>query len=233
MRLVAWNCNRAAHKKLGALLRLRPDVVVLSECASPRVKAAEPVFAPASSHLWTGAVETQGLAVLAFGGWSLRPLPQGGRGSLAIPLQVEGPASFQLLALWTQAPGYVEQAHAALDGHSDLFESGPTVVAGDLNSNAIWDRQHAPRNHTALTQRLDDHGLFSAYHAHREESQGVESDPTFFSHRHVHRPFHLDYVFLPSAWRHLVRRRCRQACGLAWVERPHAGGGGRRSWRGA
>ena len=75
------------------------------------------------------------------------------------------------------------------------------VLAGDLNSNRIFDRRHLPRNHTTLVARLAGLGLFSAYHEHFGEAQGAETRPTQFQYRHQHRPFHLDYVFLPNEWR--------------------------------
>ena len=37
MRLVAWNCNMALHRKLDPLLALKADIVVLSECARPEI----------------------------------------------------------------------------------------------------------------------------------------------------------------------------------------------------
>lgn len=40
MRLITWDCAAKAHEKVAALLALRPDVVVLAECASPAVPAA-------------------------------------------------------------------------------------------------------------------------------------------------------------------------------------------------
>ena len=45
----------------------------------------------------------------------------------------------------------------------------------------------------------------SAYHAHRDEAQGAEATPTFYMNRRAEKPFHLDYVFLPNAWRERVR----------------------------
>ncbi len=45
MRLVAWNCAMALHRKFEALLRLRPDVAVIAECAEPG-RLAERLAAP-------------------------------------------------------------------------------------------------------------------------------------------------------------------------------------------
>ena len=43
MRLVAWNCNMALHRKVDALRALRPDVAVISECATPAILAERSV----------------------------------------------------------------------------------------------------------------------------------------------------------------------------------------------
>ena len=39
MRLVAWNCAMALHRKLPALPALVPDLAVISECAHPDIIA--------------------------------------------------------------------------------------------------------------------------------------------------------------------------------------------------
>jgi hypothetical protein len=36
MRLVTWNRAMALNRKFAALLRLRPDIAVICECAEPR-----------------------------------------------------------------------------------------------------------------------------------------------------------------------------------------------------
>lgn len=45
------------------------------------------------------------------------------------------------------------------------------------------------------------HGLISAYHAHHREAQGAETRPTYYFYRHQDKPFHIDYVFVPKAWK--------------------------------
>jgi endonuclease/exonuclease/phosphatase family metal-dependent hydrolase len=52
-----------------------------------------------------------------------------------------------------------------------------------------------------LIRRLrEEFGLVSAYHSHLGAEQGVEAHPTFFMNRQQHRPFHLDYCFVPEGW---------------------------------
>jgi exodeoxyribonuclease-3 len=195
----------AIHNKCEELLALRPDVALLQECASPAIPSAQPIYSASSSHAWTGKLATKGLAVLGFGAWTVAPLRAGPRGDLSLPVRVQGPQSFTMLALWTQGPGYVSEAHASLDSHAHLLSGGPLVVAGDLNSNSRWDRQPPRDRHSQLVHRLDDIGLFSAYHAHYHEDHGAESRPTLFMHRHRQKPYHVDYVFVPKAWQSLLR----------------------------
>ena len=63
MRLVAWNCNMALHRKLDALRRLRPDVAVVSECAKPQVVAERAgVENLGADSVWIGRNQHKGLA---------------------------------------------------------------------------------------------------------------------------------------------------------------------------
>jgi len=194
------------HRKLDALLALRPDIAVLPECASPDVRAARPVYDAATSHAWNGRLATKGLAVLTFGDFRVRSLPPRESAMHALPVRIDGPGSIRLplLAMWTQQPHYIEGAHQALDVHRRLFAKSPGVVAGDLNSNAIFDANRE-RNHTRFVERMRKLRMFSAYHVHYGEPHGAESRPTFFLYRHRDRPFHFDYVFLPEPWRRSVR----------------------------
>jgi hypothetical protein len=204
MRITTWNCNMAMHRKLDALLALRPDIAVLPECASPDVHAARPIYDAATSHAWHGRLPTKGLAVLTFGDFRLKSLPPREPSDHAFLVRVEGPVPLHLLAVWTQQPHYIEGAHHALDAHRRLFKKGPGVVAGDLNSNAIFDANRV-LNHSTFVERMRKLAMFSAYHAHYGEPHGAESRPTFFLYRHRDKPFHFDYVFLPERWRRAVR----------------------------
>lgn len=57
------------------------------------------------------------------------------------------------------------------------------------------------KNHTEVVRLLNQHGLTSAYHAFYGETQGAESRPTHYFWHKKQRPFHIDYVFVPSSWR--------------------------------
>ncbi len=192
----------ALHSKFEALRGLRPDIAIIAECASPETPRLAQVYSmPAvSGRAWVGENRNKGLAVLAFGEFGLRasrPGPPEARYSLHAG--IEGPVGFDLVAVWSQRPGYVENVHAALDAHRDVLASGRAILAGDLNSSAKFDREHTP-NHSDLVNRLrDEFNMVSAYHAFFHEEQGAETRPT-----HIHNTrkttFHIDYTFVPATW---------------------------------
>ena len=71
MRLIAWNCNMALHRKVEALLALRPDIAVISECAEPeRLSRFSKIDWIEGNPVWIGRQPTKGLAVFAFNGYS-------------------------------------------------------------------------------------------------------------------------------------------------------------------
>lgn len=198
MRLVAWNCCMGPlDRKLTALRTLAPDIAVLPEC--PRLPRSP------GSTCWIGANPHKGLGVLARPPWRItRATRRTNLPRYVLPLRVTGPESFLLWAVWAchhEADIYVRGTHRAVDSSRRLLGSGPNVILGDFNSNAIWDREHpADESHSALVRKLAALGLSSSYHAHFAEPHGAESRPTFFEYRHEHRPYHIDYCFVPTAW---------------------------------
>jgi exodeoxyribonuclease-3 len=213
MRLVAWNCNMALHRKLAALLALRPDIAVLSECASPQ-RLAERLGADGlgCEPVWIGANRDKGLAVLAFNGYRARLAEEAYRRSLRFiaPIRIDGPLRFNLLAVWAQnfsggirrkrQPGPLRLA-LTRDYRSFLGE-GPVIVAGDFNNNIFWDKPGYLINHAHTVTLLERYGLVSAYHHARGEAQGAESEPTLYWRDRLKSgpTYHIDYIFLPQAW---------------------------------
>jgi exodeoxyribonuclease-3 len=216
MRLVAWNCNMALPRKLAALRSLRPDVAVISECAEPERLARK--IKPrrlGADPVWIGDNPDKGLAVLARKGYRLS-LAEDYDPSLRFiaPIRVEGPAAFNLLAVWAQnfsggvtrkdQPGPLR---LGLDRYRRFLTDGPAVVAGDLNNNIFWDKPGWPINHADAVDILADYGLVSAYHETRGEPQGAERTPThYWRDRKKDGPtYHLDYIFVPREWIARVR----------------------------
>jgi hypothetical protein len=152
MRLVTWNCCRGSYSQKASFLEaLAPDIAVIQECAKPTCETDQ--------CLWFGHNPRQGIAVFANGPYRIRALPRAARvPRYAIPIKVAGPTNFLLIAVWSkggQANPYVEGVVRAVRLYRKLFAQYPTVLAGDLNSNAIWDSNHAAGlSHSALVKML-------------------------------------------------------------------------------
>ena len=100
MRLVAWNCCMALHRKIDVLMALEPDVAVIFEYAEPdRVWKKEPDFAPDAS-VWSGRNIHKGLGVFTFNGYDAA-LAKAFDPSIRqiVPVHITGPAAFNLLAV--------------------------------------------------------------------------------------------------------------------------------------
>ena len=143
VRLITWNVNMALRKKWPALLDLHPDVAILQEVSKQDVLQR-------AEAIWVGNNPHKGLAVLGMNGFHVRVHPSHDpRVEFIVPIEVTGPASFLLLAVWVmhnRAVRRVEESPnrwqmlQALEIYEPLLQSGQCIVCGDFNS----DRANPP-----------------------------------------------------------------------------------------
>ena len=211
MRIVAWNCNGGFHRKIDALMELRPDVAVISECAEPELLAARGEMPEMSCPpVWIGSNRNKGTAVFAFGNADLRPHPRFNAGlHWILPVEISGPVRVNLMAVWAQnaSAGIRKKANpgplrTALDFYRRFLTEAPAVIAGDFNNNIQWDKPGWAMNHRTAVDLLTEMGLVSAYHEDRQLPQGNEPEPThYWRDRTKDGPtYHIDYIFLPRRW---------------------------------
>lgn len=209
MRLVAWNCNMALHAKVDGLLALRPDIAVVSECAEPaRLRQRCRSSWIEGEPVWIGRNPHKGLAVFTFNGYAARLSKQYHPALRYVaPVHVSGPRSCNLLAVWAPGVGLRKRQLGptlrAMTRYREFLGARAAIVAGDLNSNTIWDKPGWRRNHSTKVRFLEEKfGLVSAWHAVRGERHGEESVPTlYWRDRTKDGPtYHIDYVFLPAPW---------------------------------
>jgi len=192
MKIVSWNCRGKFRDKYTAIQELDADIYVIQECENPdKYKRHFEGFL--KNYIWYGEKSTKGLALFfrpeikyEVNDWPVYCL----RHFLSVRID----DSFDLLGVWA-GPPYIEEYCIYQAINIDRYDEN-TVIIGDFNSNAIWDKQHGKRNHSAVVEQLKAKGLVSAYHHLTGESHGAESQNTFCLYKHPDKKYHIDYCFL-------------------------------------
>jgi exodeoxyribonuclease III len=203
MRILVWNLNMAAHKKLSLLPQLAPDLAILPECAAPEVIVAKcPEFTFTDAQ-WVERSRHKGLGVFSFGNVRLaRSSSFDPRFEVFLPLRVSGPVCFHLLAVWALnfRPTSGLNMPEALRFYRRFLSRCDAVVAGDFNNSVFWDRPGKQTNFGGIAHTLSTLGLASAYHAVTREPFGQEQQATLWFLKRPHQRYHIDYCFIPTTW---------------------------------
>ncbi len=195
----------AFRKKAAAILAQKPDILVVPECE----KLEKLVFAEGTPEpgdmLWFGTNQHKGLGIFAYGKFKFKLLDTHNPAlKMIIPIAVTGGQyDFTLYAVWANNPAdpdgqYVEQVWKAMKHYDNNLTGSKIVLAGDFNSNTIWDRRSREGNHSAVVKYLEGKGIVSSYHLYHKQLQGKEEHPTFHLYRHQNKPYHLDYCFVST-----------------------------------
>ena len=203
-KVLIWNCNKAFRKKCGLFTQDKYDILVISECENPEVVKFPDDLFEKYSYKWIGKNKNSGLCVFVRKDWKLQSLEEFHEESVSFVLPVKIIAfseSITLFAVWA-CPGdhklehrYIGQVWLYLKNHIDRFPENGVLLAGDFNSNKIWDNEHRDGNHTDVVKQLHSKGIDSIYHTVNNESQGSETSKTLFMYRKKDKGYHIDYCF--------------------------------------
>jgi exodeoxyribonuclease III len=192
----------AYRRKANVLLAHKPDIVIVPECEHPdRLKFDTKVLLPADIF-WFGNNQHKGLGVFSYSDYTFElNNVHDPRFRTILPLAVKNKnQQFNLFAIWAYNPDdrgfqYVGQIWKAINFYSELLNNEKTILAGDFNSNTIWDKPKREGNHSAVVDFLARKGIHSTYHKFHDQIQGKEKHDTWFMYRHKDKPYHLDYCF--------------------------------------
>jgi exodeoxyribonuclease III len=192
----------AFRKKADFLLQYKPDILVIPECEHPdklKYTSKEINF---KHSLWFGTNANKGLGIFCTGDFKIKKIRKYNPDyKIIIPLAVESPKiKFVLYAVWANNPldsdgQYVTQVWKAIHHYDKLLDSKLSILAGDFNSNTIWDKPRREGNHSTLVKKLAEKGIDSAYHSFLKQEQGKEAHPTLYMYRQKNKPYHIDYCF--------------------------------------
>ena len=196
----------AFRKKADFILTYKPDILIVPECEHPdKLKFSDNTPKPTDT-LWFGTNQHKGLAIFSYRKFKLKLLDaHNPELKMIIPISVSGgDVDFILFAIWAYHPldtnyKYIGQVWKAILHYENLLTAKNIILAGDFNSNAIWDKPNRKVGHASVVEKLKILNIFSIYHSHLNIAPGVEEHPTFYLYRHQNKPYHLDYCFASSA----------------------------------
>lgn len=204
MRIITWNCNGAFRKKFGEIQALNADIYIIQECENPAETKMQEYKDWASNHIWIGDNKNKGLGIFARNGvdivrlnWS--DIFKDHRVKYFLPCRVDN--KFDLVGIWThknKSPnfGYIGQLWKYLQVNKSKLNH--TILAGDFNSNKIWDQWDRWWNHSDVVRELSEIEIKSAYHVFSKEEQGKESVSTLCFRKDKTKTYHIDYLFAPT-----------------------------------
>jgi len=203
MKIVTWNCNMAFRNKASRILKTNPDILVIQECEHPDKLIFPKALPRPTDCLWFGSNLHKGVGIFSYSQFRLTCV-EGYNPQLqwVIPIKLtRANKELTLFAIWANNPQdpdgrYITQIWKALQYYEPLLQNKNTILAGDFNSNTIWDRKSRVGNHSDMVKLLEGKGISSAYHRYFRQHQGEEKHPTHYLYRHKDKPYHLDYCFV-------------------------------------
>lgn len=191
----------AFRNKLDVILAYKPDILIIPECEKlERISFGMYENQPTDS-IWYGELPTKGIGVFTFNGYKIELLDvHNTEFKYILPLSIYNDhTTLTVFAVWAQKTrnqyNYTEHVWHALNYYGNLLDADNVVLAGDFNSNTIWDKPSQTINHLAIVEFLKGKNIHSTYHHFHKQIQGQEMHNTFYMYKKKAQPYHLDYCF--------------------------------------
>lgn len=212
MKILTWNCNGAFRKKFEKISDFDADIYIIQECEKPSESKHKEYIRWAENHIWVGDNKNKGIGIFTRNNFKLEKLNwsnefKNSHVKYFLPCRINN--KLNLLGVWTHrnnSPnfGYIGQLWKYLQINKNNLNE--TIIAGNFNSNSIWDEWDRWWNHSDVVRELADLGVESIYHSLTGEYHGKECMPTFYFQKKVDRPYHIDYVFAPEKFRKKIKK---------------------------
>ena len=198
MKIITWNCNGAFRKKLKIIESFNADVVIIQECENPDETLDKDYKEFAKNSIWTGKNKNKGLGIFAKENIKIKNnnWPDD---ELKYFISCSINENFNLLGAWCHSANspnfrYIGQFWKYLQINKNKMQN--IVIAGDFNSNTIWDEWDRWWNHSDVVRELAEIGIKSVYHELNQLEHGKEILPTLYHRKNKDTSYHIDYVFV-------------------------------------
>lgn len=195
----------AFRKKAEFILAEQPDILIVPECENKERLDFGLYTKQPNDIFWYGDLPTKGIGVFTYGDFKIKLLDiHNPDFKYVLSLSVyNDKINLTVFAVWTQKPfyndNYTEQIWNAVHHYTDLLNRENIIIAGDFNTNTIFDKPNRIANHSNLIDFLKSKNIISTYHYFHNQVQGQEKDPTLFMQRKKDRPFHIDFCFASTS----------------------------------
>lgn len=160
----------AYRKKADLILTHKPDILIVPECEHPnKLKFNNDTPIP-TDILWYGTNQNKGLGVFSYSKYKFRLLDiHDADLKTILPIAVtDGSLEFTLFAIWANNSqdrdyNYIGQVWKAIHHYESILKGKNIILAGDFNSNVIWDKLHRKSKHSMVVEKLTNLNIFSTY----------------------------------------------------------------------
>ncbi len=202
MKVITWNCNMAFRKKYERIIELKPDLLVLQECEGKEKLEKALEHTGYNQIIWYGENPHKGIAAITFNKLSIKLVENHNpEYQYVLPLTLrQARKQYNLFVIWAmphkteRKKDYVGQIHGAIHYYESLLDE-PSILIGDFNSNAIWDKKRKNNNHSDVVRFLEAKKIRSIYHLKNNINHGLEPEPTLYLLKNKAKPYHMDYCF--------------------------------------
>jgi exonuclease III len=201
MKFITWNASMRFRDKIDNILSFNADILVIPECEAPEKWRGKNHHKDINQFLWFGDNLNKGIGILNLNdAFNIKLHPFYNKDfRYIIPLIVTGKQSFLLFAVWSQLTkskydSYIGQIFLALKYYECLLKE-PCIIAGDWNSNKIFDHIKRVGTHSDVVDFLEKVNIRSTYHHLLNEEHGLETQPTHYFRKNKSSPFHIDFIF--------------------------------------
>jgi len=192
----------AFRKKYEQILRIRPDLLIIQECENESKLKSCLESIEYNEIIWYGNNPNKGIGILSFNNIKIE-LGENHNPEFEyiIPLKLKTKKRIiNLFVVWAKdnktewMKRYIGQVWGAINYYSNYLDDD-TILIGDFNSNAIWDKKKRIANHSDVVKYLNDKKIISIYHEKNNCEHGMEKHPTFYLTKKREKEFHIDYCF--------------------------------------
>lgn len=140
MKIVSWNCNGKFREKYKLIRKLNADIFIIQECEKPELISDMEYNEFAIRHLWTGEKTCKGLGIFFSKNIESYELNDWKKYCLRDFISCKINNKINLVGVWAKKP-YIEEYYMYQEINISNYDSN-TIIMGDFNSNAIWDKKH-------------------------------------------------------------------------------------------